>query len=85
MSIAVNNEGKQFLYQAFGQLGVSYIPTEANFIMFETRFEGRELYDALLKKGVIIRPMGGKRLRVSIGMPEENKRFVAELEQILKQ
>lgn len=85
MSIAVNNEGKQFLYQSFGQLGVSYIPTETNFIMFETRFDGRELYEALLKKGVIIRPMGGQRLRVTVGLPEENKRFITELEQILKQ
>ena len=38
-SIAVNNEGKQFLYQSFQQLGVSYIPTEANFIMFETALD----------------------------------------------
>jgi histidinol-phosphate aminotransferase len=85
MSIAMNNEGKQFLYQSFAQLGVSYIPTETNFIMFETQLDGRDLYNALLRKGVIIRPMGGKRLRVTIGLPEENKRFVAELEQILKQ
>jgi histidinol-phosphate aminotransferase len=85
MSIALNNEGKQFLYQSFGQLGVSCIPTETNFIMFETQLDGRDLYNALLQKGVIIRPMGGKRLRVTIGLPEENKRFAAELEKILKQ
>jgi histidinol-phosphate aminotransferase len=85
MSIALNNEGKQFLYQSFGQLGVSYIPTETNFIMFETQLDGRDLYNALLQKGVIIRPMGAKRLRVTIGLPEENKRFAAELEKILKQ
>ena len=36
------------------------------------------------RQGVIIRPMGGKRLRVTIGLPEENKRFVAELEKIVK-
>ncbi len=83
-TIAINNEGKQYLYQSFQQLGVSYIPTETNFILFETRLDGRELYDALLKQGVIIRPMGGKRLRVTIGLPEENKRFVAELEKIVK-
>ncbi|MGE5173238.1 MAG: histidinol-phosphate transaminase [Betaproteobacteria bacterium] len=83
-SIAINNEGKQYLYQSFQQLGVSYIPTETNFILFETRLDGRELYHALLKQGVIIRPMGGNRLRVTIGLPEENKRFVAELEKIVK-
>jgi len=82
-SIAINNEGKQFLYQTFQQLGISYVPTEANFIMFETRLDGTELYAALLKQGVIIRPMGGNRLRVTIGLPEENARFVRELEKIV--
>jgi histidinol-phosphate aminotransferase len=83
-SIAINNEGKQYLYQSFQQLGISYIPTETNFIMFETQRDSRDLYSALLKTGVIIRPMGPKRLRVTIGLPEENKRFVAELEKVLK-
>ncbi len=83
-SIAINNEGKQFLYQSFQQLGISYIPTETNFIMFETQMDSRDLYGALLKAGVIIRPMGPKRLRITIGLPDENKRFVAELEKILK-
>jgi histidinol-phosphate aminotransferase len=82
-SIAINNEGKQFLYQTFQRLGVSYIPTETNFIMFETRLDGRELYTTLLKQGVIIRPLGGNRLRVTIGLPEENARFVSELERIV--
>ena len=82
-SIAINNEGKQFLYQTFQRLGVSYIPTETNFIMFETRLDGKELYATLLKQGVIIRPMGGNRLRVTIGLPEENARFVRELEKIV--
>jgi histidinol-phosphate aminotransferase len=83
-SIAVNNEGKQYLYQSFQQLGVTYTPTEANFILFETALDGKDVYTALLKQGVIIRPMGGKRLRVTIGLPEENRRFVAGLEKVIK-
>jgi histidinol-phosphate aminotransferase len=83
-SIAINNEGKQYLYQSFQRLGITYIPTETNFIMFETALEAKDLYAALLKQGVIIRPMGGKRLRVTIGLPEENKRFVEELEKVVK-
>jgi histidinol-phosphate aminotransferase len=81
-SIALNNEGKQFLYQSFQQLNISYVPTETNFILFETSRDAGELYRALLQKGVIIRPMGTHRLRVTIGLPDENKRFVAELSQI---
>ncbi len=83
-SIASNNEGKQFLYQSFTQMGVPFIKTETNFIMFETPFDAKELYERLLKTGVIIRPMGGKRLRVTIGLPEENKRFVDELKKIVQ-
>ena len=83
-AIAVNNEGKQFLYRSFEHLGVSYIPTETNFILFETRFDSKEVYNLLLKTGVIIRPLAGNRLRVTIGRPEENQRFVAELEKIVK-
>jgi histidinol-phosphate aminotransferase len=82
-SIATNNEGKQYLSLSFDRLGVSYVPTEANFIFFEVPRDGKELYDALLKQGVIIRPMGGNKLRVSVGTPEENKRFVEELEKAI--
>ncbi len=83
-SVALNNEGKQFLSQSFRQLGISYIPTETNFIMFETALDGKDVYTALMKQGVIVRPMGGNRLRVTIGLPEENRRFVTELEKIIK-
>ncbi len=82
-SIAINSEGKQFLYQSFDRLGISYLPTETNFILFEAPVDGPELYVTLLKTGVIIRPMGGKKLRITIGLPEENKRFVNELEKII--
>lgn len=82
-SIAINNEGKQFLYNAFQRLGISYLPTETNFIYFETPLDCYELYNKLLSRGVIIRPMGGRNLRVTIGLPSENERFVKELEEIL--
>ncbi|HTP05492.1 MAG TPA: histidinol-phosphate transaminase [Nitrospirota bacterium] len=82
-SIAINSEGKQFLYQSFDRLGISYLPTETNFILFEAPVDAPELYGTLLKTGVIIRPMGGKKLRVTIGLPDENKRFVNELEKII--
>jgi histidinol-phosphate aminotransferase len=52
--------------------------------MFETALESKAVYERLLKMGVIIRPMGPKKLRVTIGLPEENKRFAAELEKALQ-
>lgn len=82
-SLAMNSEGKQFLALAFERMGISFIPTEANFILLETARDAAELYHALLRLGVIIRPMGGRRLRVTIGLPEENARFVRSLETVL--
>ncbi|MBI4697497.1 MAG: histidinol-phosphate transaminase, partial [Nitrospirae bacterium] len=41
-----------------------------------------ELYNALLKQGVIVRPMGPHEIRVTIGLPEENKRLVEALRNI---
>ena len=78
----VNEEGKQYLYQELASLGISAVPTEANFIYIPIE-DSMAVYHSLLKKGVIIRPMGPKKLRVTIGLPEENKRFVAELEKVL--
>lgn len=83
-SVTLNNEGKQLLYREFDRLGIKYTPTETNFILFDTAKDGRELYTGLLKKGVIVRPMGAGRVRVTIGLPEENQRFVTELEGVLK-
>lgn len=82
-SIANNNEGRQYLYGAFQRLGVRYVPTEANFIFFESPLDGRGLYNALLKKGVIIRPISGNNMRVTIGLPVENERFIKGLEDVL--
>lgn len=83
-SVTMNNEGKQLLYREFDRLGVTYTLTETNFIFFETAKDGKDVYEGLLRKGVIVRPMGGNRIRVTIGMPEENQRFVAGLEETLK-
>ncbi len=83
-SVTMNNEGKQLLYRELDRLGVKYLPTETNFILFETDREAKDLYDALLRAGVIVRPMGPHRLRVTIGLPDENKRFVDALETVMK-
>ena len=79
----INKEGKEFLYKEFDSIGIKYLPTEANFIYFQTGKDGREIFDAMLKEGVIIRYMGGQNLRVTIGLPEENRRFISALRKVL--
>ncbi len=74
----INEEGKRYLYHALEGLGLRYIPTEANFIYMPVE-NSVALYDGLLKEGVIIRPMGPDAVRVTVGLPGENKRFIEAL------
>jgi histidinol-phosphate aminotransferase len=74
-SRSVNEAGKKYLYNGLDSLGVKYVPTEANFLYIPVQ-NAMAVYDSLLKKGVIIRPMGQQAIRVTIGLPEENKRFI---------
>ena len=78
-----NAAGKAFLYKAFGDMGLCYIETEGNFIMLDVKQSGAEITDALLKQGVIVRPMAGygypNAVRVTIGTQHENERFITAL------
>ena len=52
---AANLAGRDYLYQAFAKLGLPYIPTVANFIMVDTGKDSAKVFQALLKKGIIVR------------------------------
>ncbi len=79
-SIEINNIGKEFLYSEFKQLGLEFVPTETNFIFVKlSGITSQELYGRLLKKGVIIRPIGEDSVRITIGLPEENRKLIDEL------
>jgi histidinol-phosphate aminotransferase len=74
----VNGRGKEYLYRQLSEMGMAYVPTEANFIYMPVP-EAPALYEKLLRLGVIVRPMGPDSIRVTIGLPEENRRFVEAL------
>jgi histidinol-phosphate aminotransferase len=79
----VNDSGKAFLYEALTRLGVGFVPTEANFIYLHPLKDAGALYEALLREGVIVRPMGPDSMRVTVGLPADNRRFAAALEKTL--
>ncbi len=79
----VNEDGKAFLYKELGRLGVDYVPTQANFIYMDLKQDAGAVNDKLLRQGVIIRPMGPTQIRVTIGLKEENERFIGALEKVL--
>jgi histidinol-phosphate aminotransferase len=80
-SRGTNEEGKKYLYSELNNLGFEYVPTEANFIYMPVK-DSMALYEKLLRDGVIIRPMGPDAIRVTIGLPHENERFIKALKTV---
>jgi histidinol-phosphate aminotransferase len=83
-SKSINLEGRQYLCGELESLGVKYVPTEANFIFMFPGKDSEEVFQSLLRQGVIVRPMGPDSIRVTIGLPEENKRFIEALSKVLR-
>lgn len=79
-------EGREELARAFAAAGLDYVPSMANFVLVKVG-KGKEVFKALLAKGVIIRDMDAYGLpewiRVTVGTREENARFLRELKQVL--
>ena len=65
-------------------LGLAPLPSQANFLYFDTHRDGRAVFDRLLQEGVIVRHICGSMLRVTIGRPEENLRFLTALGRALE-
>jgi len=63
-------------------MGLTYTPSAANFVLVQVG-DGGEVFKRLMKKGIIVRSMVSYHLpaciRVSVGTPEQNARFIAEL------
>ena len=79
----MNASGIEYLNRELGNLGHRVWPTDANFVLVET---GPGYYDALLRRGVIVRPMAGfglsNHIRISVGTAEENQALVKALQAI---
>jgi histidinol-phosphate aminotransferase len=85
-----NRAGYRQLTAAFEELGLEYVPSHGNFVLVKVGEDdgaGARVNIALLKQGVIVRPVGAyglpQWLRISIGLPEENARFIEALKKAL--
>lgn len=85
-SYELNRAGLAQLAAAFERLGLDYVPSFGNFVLFKVG-PAAALNQALLARGVIVRPVGNyglpEWLRVSVGLASENQRFIAALEEAL--
>jgi histidinol-phosphate aminotransferase len=84
--VQVNREGMQQLVAAFEKMGLDYIPSIGNFVSVHVGGPAGPVYEALLRQGVIVRPVDNYRmpehLRVTIGLQRENRRFLAALQRV---
>jgi histidinol-phosphate aminotransferase len=86
-SVEMNRAEKPRLAGGLRERGFTVLPSLANFVTFDTRGSGREVFRRLLVRGVIVRPLDpydmSSWLRVSVGTPDENAAFLAALDAVL--
>jgi histidinol-phosphate aminotransferase len=85
-SRTVNEQGMRALEAGFKRMDLKYIPSVANFITVKVG-AAPVVYQGLLKRGVIVRPVGNyalpEFLRVTVGTPAQNERFLGALQSVL--
>ena len=85
--LKILNKERKGLYESFRKLNLPYVETATNFILVNVGRNSLEVSQKLLKKGVIIRDMGfwglDTYIRVTIGTPTENRRFIHTLKEVL--
>ncbi|MBI4589752.1 MAG: histidinol-phosphate transaminase [Candidatus Rokubacteria bacterium] len=81
--------GRHYLYDEFGSLGLKYVPSRANFILVDVGRSASDIYQWLLREGVIVRPMTSfgmeTALRITVGTPEENRRLIKAMRKCLEE
>ncbi len=86
-SIENNSMQKQYLQSELTRLGLTSLESEGNFIAVKVPIPGRDMFNKLMKEGVIVRPIDlygmPDFIRVTIGTPAENKFFIEILEKVL--
>ena len=86
-SVTLNREGLRQVEAGVDQLGLRRYPTRGNFILVDCGRPAGPVYEAMLRQGVIVRPVGNyqlpNHLRITIGTPEQNQRMLGALRQAL--
>jgi histidinol-phosphate aminotransferase len=81
-SAQINHAGLTQLIAGLDELGVNYVPSHGNFLLIRVG-PAATIYDQLLRQGVIVRPVTNyglpEHLRVTVGLPDENRCFLAAL------
>jgi len=85
-SVALIRREKTFLYDGFAELGLKYVPSEANFILTDLGMPAGKAFELLLQEGVIVRPVGPllpTSVRITIGTRADNERLLGALARVI--
>ncbi|HVA54414.1 MAG TPA: histidinol-phosphate transaminase [Gammaproteobacteria bacterium] len=86
-TLRVNRTGKQQLEESLRALGLSWIPSIGNFLTVDFKRPAMIIYKALLREGIIVRPVQNyglpNHLRITIGLPDQNTRLLDALKKVL--
>ena len=86
-TLDLTRRGMAELAEGVRRLGCEPYPSHTNFFLIDVKRNAKDLYERLLRKGVIVRAMTAygypEFIRVTVGLPEENTRFLAALEETL--
>jgi histidinol-phosphate aminotransferase len=87
-SIRTIHEGLDFLFDELGKIGIHCLPTQSNFLMLDLETDASQVFEQMLKQGVIVRSMGSYGydtfLRINAGTDKENIAFINALKKVLK-
>ncbi len=86
-SVEATVRDRRKLAESLDAAGLRVAPSQGNFVLVDVEKPGRAVYEDLLREGVIVRAMGPPLqswIRVTVGKPEENERFLHSLERVLK-
>ena len=84
-----NNIGRGYLTKKLEALGCKVLPSQTNFVMTFLPIDSQHIYDELLERGVIVRPMGNfgtnlNAVRISVGLENENHRMIHALDDLMR-
>lgn len=86
-TVTLVHQGLDYLYDALDQRQIRYFKTQTNFFLIDVARDAKGVFNQMLRRGVIVRPMTAygfpQYIRINVGLPEENQRFLEALDKVL--
>jgi histidinol-phosphate aminotransferase len=87
-TVELVHKGLDDLYAELEKRRMRFFPSQANFFLIDVARDANGVFEAMLRQGVIVRSMKSygypQYIRINVGLPEENQRFLTALDQVLK-